>query len=105
MSRLFLSRNWGWKRRRVQSVLPLLERYQVSAFMNGHDHCIQHIKPPGSVVDYHTIGSAAINGPRDRTFLYHPPPPPRPERFFTPPPPPPRPAPFLPSFLPQFQHV
>ena len=55
----------------VQSVLPLLERYQVSAYMNGHDHCIQHIKPPGSVVDYHTIGSAAINR-RNRIVEFDP---------------------------------
>eukprot|EP00940_MAST-03C_sp_MAST-3C-sp2_P001490 g1490.t1 len=41
-------------------LVPLLETYRVTAFLNGHDHCAQHIDP-GTGVDYHTIGSAHYN--------------------------------------------
>ena len=41
---------------------PLLEQYNVSAYMNGHDHCAQLIDV-GDGVQYHTIGSAHYNDP------------------------------------------
>ena len=42
---------------------PLLQQYKVTAYMNGHDHCAEHIAVPGDSahVDYHTIGSAHSN--------------------------------------------
>ena len=42
---------------------PLLQQYKVTAYMNGHDHCAEHIAVPGDSahVDYHTIGSAHEN--------------------------------------------
>ena len=60
----------------VERVKPLLEQYKVTAYLNGHDHCMQHlvtVNEEGQAVrdgvDYHTIGSAAINdrrGPQGR---------------------------------------
>ena len=41
----------------VKDVKPLLEKYHVTAYMNGHDHCAEHIDE-GKGVDYHTVGSA-----------------------------------------------
>jgi phosphodiesterase/alkaline phosphatase D-like protein len=46
----------------VDHLKPLLERYKVSAYMNGHDHCAQFIDV-GDGVQYHTIGSAHENNP------------------------------------------
>lgn len=46
----------------VDSLKPLLEKYKVSAYMNGHDHCAEHIDI-GDGVQYHTIGSAHLNNP------------------------------------------
>lgn len=28
----------------VQQLLPILEAYNVDLYMNGHDHCLEHIK-------------------------------------------------------------
>eukprot|EP00163_Fabomonas_tropica_P002921 TRINITY_DN1238_c0_g1_i1.p1 TRINITY_DN1238_c0_g1~~TRINITY_DN1238_c0_g1_i1.p1 ORF type:complete len:296 (-),score=74.61 TRINITY_DN1238_c0_g1_i1:14-901(-) len=42
----------------VQNVKPLFEKYKVAAYMNGHDHSMQHIQPSGSPVDYFVIGAA-----------------------------------------------
>lgn len=44
----------------VDNLKPLLERFKVSAYMNGHDHCAEHIDI-GDGVQYHTIGSAHEN--------------------------------------------
>eukprot|EP00937_MAST-01D_sp_MAST-1D-sp2_P005099 g5099.t1 len=41
----------------VSGLKPLLEQYNVSAYMNGHDHCAEYIDE-GLGVQYHTIGSA-----------------------------------------------
>lgn len=41
----------------VDNVKPLLEKYHVTAYLNGHDHCAEHINE-GKGVDYHVIGSA-----------------------------------------------
>lgn len=46
----------------VSQLRPLLEKYNVTAYVNGHDHCMQHIwEGKTSFVDYHTIGSAHSN--------------------------------------------
>lgn len=39
-------------------------RYQVTAYVNGHDHCQQYIDD-GKGVQYHTIGSAHVNSGDD----------------------------------------
>lgn len=44
----------------LASVKPALEAYKVTAYVNGHDHCMEYIND-GSIVDYHTIGSAHLN--------------------------------------------
>lgn len=41
----------------IDSVRPLMEKYNVTAYMNGHDHCAEYIDE-GRGVQYHTIGSA-----------------------------------------------
>ena len=43
----------------VSDLKPLLEKYHVTAYMNGHDHCAEHIDE-GTGVDYHVIGSAHL---------------------------------------------
>ena len=45
----------------VNDLKPLLEKYNVSAYLNGHDHCAEHIEVDG--IQYHTIGSAHENNP------------------------------------------
>lgn len=40
------------------------QRYQVAAYLNGHDHCQQYIDE-GKGVQYHTIGSAHTNSGDD----------------------------------------
>lgn len=45
----------------VKRVKPLLEAHHVTAYLNGHDHCEQHLQERTGGVDYHTVGSAAIN--------------------------------------------
>jgi len=42
------------------TVKPLLQKYKVSAFFAGHDHCAEHIDV-GDGVQYHGIGSAAYH--------------------------------------------
>lgn len=41
-------------------VKPLLEKYKVTAYLAGHDHCSEHIDV-GDGVQYHGIGSAAYH--------------------------------------------
>ena len=41
----------------VENVKPLLEKYNVAAYLNGHDHSMQHLND-GSVVDYFVLGAA-----------------------------------------------
>ena len=41
-------------------LLPMLQKYNVSTYLNGHDHCAQHIDV-GFYTQFHTIGSAEIN--------------------------------------------
>eukprot|EP00164_Ancoracysta_twista_P011166 GFYU01017106.1.p1 GENE.GFYU01017106.1~~GFYU01017106.1.p1 ORF type:complete len:392 (-),score=152.57 GFYU01017106.1:184-1359(-) len=42
----------------IQHLKPLLEKYNVAAYLNGHDHGLQHNDAPG-VVDYFVIGNGA----------------------------------------------
>lgn len=44
----------------LANLIPLLEKYNVAAYLNGHDHCQQYIDD-GKGVQYHTIGSAHLN--------------------------------------------
>ena len=43
-------------------LIPLLQKYNVSAYFNGHDHCGEHIDV-GDYTQYHTIGSAYVSNP------------------------------------------
>ena len=45
----------------VDNVKPMLEKYKVNAYLNGHDHCAQFISYNN--VQYQTIGSAHENNP------------------------------------------
>ena len=45
----------------VSDLKPLLDKHNVSAYLNGHDHCAEHIEVDG--MQYHTIGSAHENSP------------------------------------------
>lgn len=45
----------------VSRLKPLLDKYHATAYINGHDHCQEHIEVDG--VAYHTIGSAHGNDP------------------------------------------
>ena len=40
---------------------PLLEKYKISAWLNGHEHCNQHIVEHG--IHYFTSGTAENNDP------------------------------------------
>merc|ERR1712046_208058 len=43
----------------VANLKPLLEKYHVSAYFSGHDHCEEHIDE-GTGVQYHVVGAANI---------------------------------------------
>ena len=45
----------------IRQFVPLLEKYNVTMWMNGHDHCNQHIVDKG--VHYFTSGTAENNNP------------------------------------------
>lgn len=47
--------------RLVSTLKPLMEKYQVSAYFAGHDHCEEHIDDAGGV-QYHVVGAANQNG-------------------------------------------
>ena len=47
----------------INNVKPMLEKYKVNAYINGHDHCAQMISIDGDDIQYHTIGSAHENNP------------------------------------------
>ena len=46
----------------MQRLKPLLEKYNVSAYLAGHDHCAQHIDE-GKGVQYHGIGAGVMCDP------------------------------------------
>lgn len=41
----------------VSKLKPLLEKYKVTAYLAGHDHCAEHIND-GKGVDYHGVGAS-----------------------------------------------
>lgn len=44
----------------LDQLLPLLEKYNVDAYLNGHDHTMQHLESNG--VNYFVSGNAAKRG-------------------------------------------
>jgi len=44
----------------IDTIKPLLEKYNVSMWVNGHDHCALYINV-GDGIQYHTVGSAHEN--------------------------------------------
>ncbi|GJP48642.1 hypothetical protein CLOM_g7931 [Closterium sp. NIES-68] len=49
----------GHQQEMVDRVKPLLERYGVDAYLNGHDHNMQHVKRDDSPVHYFTVGGGS----------------------------------------------
>ncbi len=43
----------------VNQLRPLLEKYNVTAYLCGHDHSEQYINT-GSGIDYHVMGAAHV---------------------------------------------
>ncbi|XP_024388251.1 purple acid phosphatase 17 [Physcomitrium patens] len=43
----------------VKHVLPILEKQNVDVYLNGHDHCLQHIKREDSNVHFVTSGAGS----------------------------------------------
>ena len=44
----------------IERLVPLLNRYGVQAYICGHDHNLQHHRPPGSPVDYFVSGAGSL---------------------------------------------
>ncbi|KAL5721814.1 acid phosphatase [Ranunculus cassubicifolius] len=53
----------------VDQLLPILEAYNVDFYMNGHDHCLEHISSTTSPIEFLTsgAGSKAWRGDVDET--------------------------------------
>ncbi|CAI5507256.1 unnamed protein product [Closterium sp. Naga37s-1] len=49
----------GDQQEMIDRVKPLLERYGVDAYLNGHDHNMQHVKKDDSPVHYFTVGGGS----------------------------------------------
>ncbi|CAI5999607.1 unnamed protein product [Closterium sp. NIES-64] len=49
----------GDQQEMIDRVKPLLERYGVDAYLNGHDHDMQHVKRDDSPVHYFTVGGGS----------------------------------------------
>ncbi|CAI5472561.1 unnamed protein product [Closterium sp. Yama58-4] len=49
----------GHQQEMIHRVKPLLERYGVDAYLNGHDHNMQHVKKDDSPVHYFTVGGGS----------------------------------------------
>lgn len=43
----------------VQQLLPILEKYNVDLYINGHDHCLEHIKSLTSPIQFLTSGGGS----------------------------------------------
>lgn len=43
----------------VKQVLPILEKLKVDMYLNGHDHCLEHIKREDSTVHFVTSGAGS----------------------------------------------
>ena len=54
----------------VQSLVPLLKKYKVQAYFNGHDHVLQHISMDG--VEYITSGRGALTDNYPANEVDHP---------------------------------
>ncbi|XP_065827829.1 tartrate-resistant acid phosphatase type 5-like isoform X2 [Oscarella lobularis] len=39
---------------------PLLEKYNVSAYLSGHDHCLEHIREEENLVNYYVVGAGHL---------------------------------------------
>jgi hypothetical protein len=46
----------------ISSVLPMLEKAKVTAYLAGHDHCMEYLNT-GTQLDHHGVGSAHSNDP------------------------------------------
>jgi len=46
----------------ISSLLPLMEKSKVTAYLAGHDHCMEYLNT-GTQLDHHGIGSAHSNDP------------------------------------------
>ncbi|GJP48364.1 hypothetical protein CLOM_g7661 [Closterium sp. NIES-68] len=49
----------GDQQEMVERIKPLLEKYGVDVYINGHDHNMQHIKKDDSPVHYFTVGGGS----------------------------------------------
>ena len=47
----------------IAQVKPLLEQYRVTAYMAGHDHCMEYLRETDATLDHHGVGSAHSNDP------------------------------------------
>ncbi|VFQ61916.1 unnamed protein product [Cuscuta campestris] len=43
----------------IDHLLPLLRNYNVDIYMNGHDHCLEHIADDGSAIQFMTSGAGS----------------------------------------------
>ena len=50
----------GNSSRMQQAIEPLLEQHKVTAYLCGHAHSLQHLKPEGSSVDYLISGAGSL---------------------------------------------
>lgn len=50
----------GTDERLVKHLKPLLEKHNVTAYFNGHDHNLQHISPKNSHVNYFVSGAGSF---------------------------------------------
>lgn len=44
----------------IERLVPLFNRHGVQAYIAGHDHNLQHHRPPGSPVDYFVSGAGSL---------------------------------------------
>ncbi|CAI8034749.1 Tartrate-resistant acid phosphatase type 5 [Geodia barretti] len=47
----------------VEKLRPMLEKYNVSSYLCGHDHNLQHIRESSSPVDYFVVGAGHLTDP------------------------------------------
>lgn len=50
----------GTDERLVHHLKPLIDRYNVTAYFNGHDHNMQHIHPKDSLAHYFVSGAGNL---------------------------------------------
>lgn len=44
----------------IEYLLPIMSRYNVAAYMCGHDHSLQHLQVSGVPVDFYLTGAAHV---------------------------------------------